>query len=709
MTDAELLQRYQELGLRLIYWKRHGNDPKDWKGPRDVGWNDPARPYPIEKFDSSSMNIGTITGHEVAPDKFLADVDLDWADGIGLAKLLPSTGFGFGRKGKKLSHAFFTIPERIDLVAYDDIGDDGTSDGTRFVELRCGNSTSQTMIAPSLHSPGTFIELVINGQILHVSVKQLREAVLDFAIGCLLLKRIPGGLHHDGRKALAGFLLRASLTPDRVIAIIEEVCKAQVSRGVPDMSSKDIADAALVVRSTLKRIESGKKFEGGPTLAEFIGGTIGKAVLTRLNLWLGKADDFIRDSNGRIVPKNQENIRRAIEQLGHVLSYDEFADKLMIDGKPMEDRETNGILTRIEIDFRFQPPEQYFERIVKFLAWQRPSHPVKDYLASLKWDGISRIDRWLIDAAEVKDSPYARAVSAIMLIAAVRRIKKPGTKYDEMVVWESSMQGTDKSSAAQALCPRHEWFSDDLPLNLKSQQLIESTLGKWIIEASDLAGKRKTEIEQLKAMLSRQVDGPARMAYAHFPVERPRHFIIVGTTNSTAYLTDPTGARRFWPLAVKRFHVKWILEHRDQLWAEACVREEAGESIRLSEELWPEATEHQEARREIDPWEGVLRNALLFVEMSSDGKRRVTTDSLWDALGIATDKRDRYGSLRITDIMQRLGFKRTRVRPKGGEVQGGFVQWDVDKLALVDDGEELSLEREELSLGREVGADDVPF
>jgi predicted P-loop ATPase len=183
------------------------------------------------------------------------------------------------------------------------------------------------------------------------------------------------------------------------------------------------------------------------------------------------------------------------------------------------------------------------------------------------------------------------------------------------------------------------------------------------------------------------------MAYAHFPVERPRHFIIVGTTNSTAYLTDPTGARRFWPLAVKRFNVKWILEHRDQLWAEACVREGAGESIRLSEELWPEATEHQEARREIDPWEGVLRNALLLVEMTSDGRRRVTTESLWDALGIATDKR--------TDIMQRLGFKRTRVRPKGGEVQGGFVQWDVDKLALVDDGE--------LSLEREVGADDVPF
>src|SRR6185436_3179557 len=108
-----------------------------------------------------------------------------------------------------------------------------------------------------------------------------------------------------------------------------------------------------------------------------------------------------------------------------------------------------------------------------------------------------------------------------------------------------------------------------------SKQVIERTLGKWIVEASDLAGKRKSEIEQLKAMLSRQVDGPARLAYAHFPVERPRQFIIIGTTNSPAYLTDPTGGRRFWPIEVQAFRLDWIKANRDQLWAEACIREEA--------------------------------------------------------------------------------------------------------------------------------------
>lgn len=683
MTSQELLATYTSLGLRLIYWERNGSDPRDWKGPRDKGWNDPTRAYPLERFDAARMNLGLITGHEVTPGKFLTDVDFDWPEGLDLArKLIPSTGFAFGRKGKKISHALFTTPERLGVIKYCDFADDGKGEGATFVELRGGDSSHQTMIAPSLHSTDVRIELVLNGAILHVDAKALQRAVLDFAIACLLLKRVPGGLHHDGRKALAGFLLGAGFVQERVILILEEVCSVQVSRGVPDMSSKDVADASLVVRSTAKRIESGKNVEGGPKFAEWIGGAIGKHVLARLNKFLGREDDFVRDAKGNILAKHQGNVQRAIELLGHTLAYNEFSDRLLIDGMPMEDREVNSVLTRIEIEHRFQPPENYFERVIKFLAWQHPFHPVKDYLNALLWDGVERIDTWLIQSAAVDDTTYTRAVSSIMLIAAVSRIYHPGCKYDEMVVWETSMQGTDKSSAAQALCPNPSWFSDDLPLNVDSKQMIEKTLGKWIIEASDLAGKKKTEIEQLKATLSRQVDGPARMAYAHFPVDRPRHFILIGTTNSSAYLTDPTGARRFWPLSIgKRFDVAWIKANRDQLWAEAVARQMAGDSIRLHRDLWPTAAAQQEARREVDPWEDLLREELLKVDERGDGKRRIPAVALWNCLNIPPERRDRSASLRISDIMQRLGFKRTTVRDKG-EAQAGYVGEKPELLEL---------------------------
>ena len=322
---------------------------------------------------------------------------------------------------------------------------------------------------------------------------------------------------------------------------------------------------------------------------------------------------------------------------------------------------------------------------------------MRDYLNSLTWDGEPRINKWLVEYGGAEDKTktsegddslsYHEAVSSITLMAAVKRIFEPGVKYDEMIVLESGQQGIGKSTAVQALCPSPEWFSDDLPLNVTSKELIERTLGKWIIESSDLSGKRNTELEQLKAMMSRQVDGPARMAYAHKPVERPRHFIFIGTTNSLGYLPDPSGARRWWPITVHRFDVERLKHDRDQLWAEAVVRVKNGESIRLPEELWPVAAKQQEQRHDADPWEDTLRDMLLNITPNGDDRRRVSTAALWIALGISTDKRDRYHATRLSAIMQRLGFTRTTVREDGKPTAGYIGLPGDERLALSADDE----------------------
>lgn len=667
MTSQDIVQAYLSQNFRVVFWPAIG----DIKGPTEKGW--PDKPYTIADW-REDLRVGIMTGTEVSPGCFNHDIDIDWAAGSLIAQtLLPPTGFVFGRPSKRISHCFYTTPEPIASFRYEDV------DKTCLIELRGtklnGAIGLQTMAPPSVWSKGGQREqlaFVRREAPAHVTVELLKRRTCYAAIGMLLAKHLgTNGFGHEVRLAWAGFLLRAGVTVEDLVLMGEAMSTY--------CNNREVHDVRRVVESTAISLTSdAKKVKGGPTLAKLVG----KAVITRINEWLGREGDFVRDTKGNILPKHQENIRRAIELLGHELSYNEFSDKMLVDGRPMEDREINSILTRIEIEYRFQPPESYFERVIKFLAWQSPFHPVKDYLRSLTWDKVPRIDGWLAVASNADDTPYVTAVGTIMLIAAVRRIYHPGCKYDEMVIWESS-QGNMKSTAAQALCANPEWFSDDLPLNTTSQKLIESTLGKWIVEASDLAGKRKTETEQLKAMLSRQVDGPARMAYAHFAVERARHFIIIGTTNSLAYMTDPTGGRRFWPVTVGRFDVAWVKANRDQLWAEAVVREAQGESIRLHESLWPVAAEHQEARRELDPWENLIRVALLGETPYGDGKRRVTAEFVWNLLTIPVERRDRAASLRISDVMQRLGFKRTRVRPHGEEVQVGFVQ-GADLLELRD-------------------------
>lgn len=679
MTGREVVQEYLDRNYRVVFWPAEG----DQKGPTEKGWT--TRTYGIADYHEGDR-VGIMTGTEVTPGRFLIDVDLDWAPGSLIAQLLlPVTSFVFGRESKKVSHCFYTVPEPLPSIRFEDV------DKTCLLELRGvkndGAVGFQTMVPPSIWSKEGKTEPLVfvrSEGPTHVDTVLIKKNVCYAAIGMLLAKHFGhNGFGHEVRLAWAGFLLRAGVDVEDLVKMGEAISIFCNNREVKDVRGS--------INTTVQGIEGGKKVKGGPTLIRLLGAN-GRAIVNKINDWLGRNQDFARDKNGKIISKHQGNIKRAIEIFGDELSYNEFSHKLLLNKEPLEDQQFTTMYLKMEREFHMLPPLDYFKMVVKDVAWANAFHPVKEYLETLKWDGVPRIDTWLVTAAGAEDSDYVRAISAILLIAAVRRIREPGCKYDEMVVWESD-QGAEKSSAAQALCPDPAWFSDDLRLNLESQQLIEATLGKWIIEASDLAGKRKTEIEQLKAMLSRQVDGPARMAYEHFPVERKRHFILVGTTNSPVYLNDPTGSRRFWPMKIKRFNVRWVRENRDQLWAESCEREAAGESIRLAEELWPAAGNEQEKRREIDPWEDVIRETLRNINPGMDGKRRVTTGSLWDALGISNERRDRLGSLRVSDIMHRLGYKRTRVRPAKGEVQVGYVQEEMEKESVSEveemDGEEL--------------------
>ena len=74
-----------------------------------------------------------------------------------------------------------------------------------------------------------------------------------------------------------------------------------------------------------------------------------------------------------------------------------------------------------------------------------------------------------------------------------------------------------------------------------------ASTGKWIVEIGELAGMRRSDVEHVKALLSRQFD-EARPAYGRMRRRQPRTFICVGTTNEDTYLVDETGNRRFLPM-----------------------------------------------------------------------------------------------------------------------------------------------------------------
>ena len=257
-----------------------------------------------------------------------------------------------------------------------------------------------------------------------------------------------------------------------------------------------------------------------------------------------------------------------------------------------------------------------------------------------------------------------------MLIAGVRRVRQPGCKFDEMLVMEQPTQGTDKSTALSILAVHDDWFSDDIPLDASGKEVIEMIRGRWILEAAELSGMKKADVEHLKAMLSRRYDR-GRMAYGRLPIEAPRQCIIFGSTNKTEYLRDTTGNRRYWPVLIEAFDLVALRRDRDQLWAEAATREAKGESIRLARELWPEAAKEQKQRLADDPFVAVLDKYLGNLE----GK--IKAADVWEILGLHGAQLTQDAFARSAEAMKRIGWERPNkagTAKFNGKMQTAFVR-----------------------------------
>lgn len=234
-------------------------------------------------------------------------------------------------------------------------------------------------------------------------------------------------------------------------------------------------------------------------------------------------------------------------------------------------------------------------------------HPIREYLETVKWDGIERLDTLFIDYLGSSDTAYTRAVTRKAFTAAVARIFMPGCKYDYMPVLVGK-QGIGKSHILSVM--GGVWFSDSIT-TISGKEGYEALHGSWIVEMAELTATRKQEVESIKQFISKREDR-YRKAYARRVSDNPRQCVFFGTTNDSEFLRDYTGNRRFWPVDTDADKRKKLIfkdlndDIRDQLWAEAVVRFKEKEPLFLESKLENEAREIQERYTYRSPREGLI-------------------------------------------------------------------------------------------------------
>lgn len=358
------------------------------------------------------------------------------------------------------------------------------------------------------------------------------------------------------------------------------------------------------------------------------------------------------DDDGRPVYNHPQNVRYAFAVKGVDAQRNLFTQSDEFRGYGLDGRDLSDIgeilSSAFALDLHFNATPTMIRRELLALAHEQKYHPVEDYLAGVVWDGKPRIDSWLADYCGSDDTELNREFGSKLLIAGVRRIRQPGCKFDTMLVLEGP-QGAGKSQVAQRLAVRDEWFCGSLDLKSDDKTKAEMLGRAWIVECQELDGLNKSTSQNLKRFLSTAID-TYRRAYGRDAGEYRRHCIILGTTNEGAYLRDLTGNRRIWPVLVRRIDLDRFSADVHQLWAEAAVREAAGESITLSPHLWSVAAEVQGQRMVEDAYADVLEDT--FSELTG----RVSMDSVKLLLGVDTARMSPTDTRRIKAVMAGLGW-----------------------------------------------------
>lgn len=271
-------------------------------------------------------------------------------------------------------------------------------------------------------------------------------------------------------------------------------------------------------------------------------------------------------------------------------------------GTEWTDQDEAGLRWYLQLRWKFKS-EQDLRNALELALRANGFHPVQDYLKSLTWDGVPRLETLFVDYLGAEDTHLTRTITRKWFCAGVARVMHPGCKFDNCLVL-CGPQNLGKSSFADVMS--RGWFQDSL-VDMNGKDGYEALHGSWIIELAELASTKRSDVETVKTFLSKRED-TYRPAYSRRAATFPRQCVFFGTTNEAEWLKDRTGNRRFWPIAVtKRMDRDALEKVADQIWAEAKVYWEKGETLWLdTPELEAELKEAQGGSMVQDEMEGLL-------------------------------------------------------------------------------------------------------
>lgn len=322
----------------------------------------------------------------------------------------------------------------------------------------------------------------------------------------------------------------------------------------------------------------------------------------------------------------------------------------------LPDNQDNAVLATLQsiaISEGFKIGESRLSKYIAVIADKYHRNPVEEFIKSKKHDGVDRIAQLAYCLVVLPKYEAFKIIALVRwLIGCVASALSIEGNKNEIILVLVGDQGMGKTSFFNSLVPLNSgWLKDGVHLDPNNKDHVKLCASHWIVELGELDGTfKRAEVSALKAFLSSTTD-EIRLPYAATFSKFPRRTAFCASVNSSTFLVDDTGNRRFSTLEVTE--VKRHNIDIQQLWAQVLTLYESGEQWWYTPEEEKMQAELNAEHQVIEPIEELLINNFDFNNKPFNGPLMNPT-AVMQALGYKTP--NRADTTKMGNILKKKGL-----------------------------------------------------
>lgn len=229
-------------------------------------------------------------------------------------------------------------------------------------------------------------------------------------------------------------------------------------------------------------------------------------------------------------------------------------------------------------------PKNDARSMITIMANRNAFNPVTQYVESAPWDGGDYIAALFncLQLAPEEDRRLTYDLFRRWFLGAVAIGTGFTRSLEFVLVLVDPDGGTGKTRFFETLAP-DTLRKTSVLLDVADRDSVKLATGYWLTELGELDGTfTRSEHARLKAFLSSEFD-EMRLPYARTYIKHPRRTAFFASVNSTTFLTDSSGNRRYWPIRITGVDYQHKINVQ-QAWAQAWAYVQAGHTWHLTPE-----------------------------------------------------------------------------------------------------------------------------